>query len=225
MLIAKADEKLPVYELKTKPEGREVKDPGSIAEGSRVLSGLRFDDVKKRATLNLNDADSSATATIRTFDGLVFKAAVHHSGDKDYVALDVSADDAAIAAANDARKAKYEADKAVAAAQTPAPTPAPVEGQPAPTAAPSPTPVPEPTLIEADKIRKEAEELNAKLSPWAFAVPAYYRDRLMRRNEYFLKELKPEGEAATPPSPGESKGLPNLEGMDIQQLMQQQGMK
>ncbi|MEO8376616.1 MAG: DUF4340 domain-containing protein [Candidatus Sumerlaeota bacterium] len=222
--LVKANEKAPAYDLKTKPEGREAKDATATAEASRILSGLRFDDVKQRDSLKLDDADSSATTTIRTFDGLVFKSAIHHIGDKDYVTFAVTVDDSAIASANDARKAEYEKEKAAVAAQTPAPTPAPVEGQPAPTAAASPTPVPEPTLLEPEKIKKEADDLNARLSPWAFNVPPYYRDRMMRKNEYFLKEVKKEGEAATPPATNGANGaMPDMSGMDFQKLLQQQG--
>ncbi|MCC7391697.1 DUF4340 domain-containing protein [Candidatus Sumerlaeota bacterium] len=222
--IVKADEKSANYELKTLPAGRELKDAMTTSEASRVLATLRFDDVKKRESLKLSDADTSATTTIRTFDGLVFNTAVHHLGDKDYVTFNVSADDAAITAENDARKAQHEKDKAAAAAQTPAPTPAPVEGQPTPTPAPSPTPVPEPTLIEADKIKKEAEDLNAQLSPWAFQLAGYYRDRLMRRNEFFLKPLPKEGEATATPAPGKA-AMPDLGTFDLQSMMEHQGAK
>ncbi len=231
VLAERADKNAVNFELKTLPAGREVKDASSPSEAGRILASVRFDEVKKREDLKLSDENTSATVRVETFDGLIVKAAIHHVDNKDYVVTSASVDEARITAENDAKKADYELKKKAAEmASESAATKAEdakdgekKEGDAAatPEATPAPITVPEPDIVDLDKIKKEAEDINKKLGDWAYVVPNYYRDRFTRKNEFFLKELKKEGEENAAEAP-QMQGLP--EGMSLPPGMSLEGI-
>lgn len=72
--------------------------------------------------------------------------------------------------------------------------------QPAP-ATPEANPTPPPAQKPADEVKKEAAELNSKLSAWAFAVPDYKAKNLTATVETLLKPTAAPVEPPTPIGP------------------------
>jgi hypothetical protein len=78
------------------------------------------------------------------------------------------------------------------------------EGDPEPVAAPSGV-----TFKSPDDVKKEAADLNARLSPWAFAIPEFKMNQIAATMKSLLKEATPPADPTQgPPTPGPGQDLP-----------------
>jgi uncharacterized protein DUF4340 len=178
------------FELKSLPEGREIKSATSTREFSRIMGGLSFSEVKLREKLALPKTPTTTTV-VQTFDGLVLTANTYSTDGKSWVTtFNAKADEGIIKKENSLRQ--QEADEVNKAAEEAAATAA-TETQEGDSEVIGPPKV-EADLIDAKEIVKEAEELDAKISQWAYTFPSYITERFTRNNEYYLKEVVVEEE-------------------------------
>lgn len=161
-----------VFKVEGVPEGRELSSPNAADTLANALSFVNVDDIVAAADAAfLNDADA-AVAEFRTFDGLVITTRTKAKDGKSYLSFAASVDEAALPKP----------------AETPAAAPAPAEG-----AVPAPASLPPPATNEkkADEVRKEAEEINRRVSGWAFVVPEYKAKAFQTTLEEMLKPVTP----------------------------------
>lgn len=167
------------FELVTIPEDREVKNEYATREFSRMLSGMRMNDVAKASELELGDPETEIAVTM--FNGLRIDADVYTADGQDYVVFSASVDEEQIERENE----RLKEEAAATAPET-------EEGEAAP----------EPALIDPEEVQQEADEINATAEGWAYQFSSYIQDRITRRNEYFLKGLDVEPGETEDPLPG-----------------------
>lgn len=162
------------------PEGRELVSPAAANPVGNALSWLNFEDV---APAEAHPAGEDAvTATFRTFDGLVVtvRTANDESG-KTWARFTASYEEPP--------ETKGEAEEASPPEEGEAGETSPPEESSSETAEGGDQP-PAP-----EDVRREAEELQEKLAPWAFALPSYKAGYLRKTLEELLKPLpEPEPE-------------------------------
>jgi hypothetical protein len=167
------------YELVTIPEFREVSAPSRPNELSNLFTSFRFDEVFPAS--RTEGLEPIATVTATAFNGLVVEARTFEESDgRRLVRLAARHDRARIDTVNVARTQKAEEENAAN------------EGNPDFQRV-------EPQLIDPQEVIKEAADLEAKVSLWAYVIPTFQQDRLLRRNEYYLKEISVED--LGPPAP------------------------
>lgn len=196
------------YELLSLPEGRELKNEFVTREFSRVLSGLRFDDVRPKNEVTLNQSDNTTSTTVTMFNGLKLHAEIYDVDGTKWTTLEASVDEDQIQTENERRRDVAEAEQLTEESAGDSEEVAPGEDAPA-----VEEDVPAVELVTAEDTQMEAEEMNANFSKWVYAFPSYTMDRLERRNEFYLKEL-----SADEPEDGEATQQPvtvNPEGMTI----------
>jgi hypothetical protein len=176
------------------PRGRE---PASdfVANGqATVLSGLRFDDVLPRDAVEPGEA---RTWQVRyaMFDGLVIDATAWEVEGKDYARFTARLDDqvavqhvetaqqAAVAAFEQARAEVEAANKAALEADPKAAQVAPPE---APLAVSDAAADREQRLAA---LRKEAEDLEARFKGWTYVIPAFKFANMNKTSEDMLKPV------------------------------------
>lgn len=163
------------------PEGRELSSPSAGDTVANALAYLSVDDIVAASEAGFIADDDAAVSEFRTFDGLVIMTRTKTKDGKVYVSFAATVDEAAL-------------PKGEAAA--------PAEG-----AAPI---VPLAGEKKAEEIRKEAADLNAKVSKWVFVVPEYKAKSLQTTMEELLKPVTPTpavdgdelGGAGVPAGPG-----------------------
>jgi hypothetical protein len=176
--IARSAENHTQFTVENLPPGGTERYAG-IANGvAQALGyGLTLEDVRPAAEVDFG-ASPLAKARFRSVDGLELVIETAKFEDKTWAK--------------------------VVASYTPPPEPpaepAPAEGETPPEGA-EPAAEDKPTEEKKD-VGKEAAELNERLSPWAFEIPAYRSEVLARR----MKDLLPEPE----PPPGEGEDLESL---------------
>jgi hypothetical protein len=140
------------------PEGRQERSEGIGQSTATALSYFSLDDVKPVGEVDFA-AEPLATAEYRTYDGLC-------------LVVELAKQDAKLWARISARDKSPE--------QPPAPPPPgpPEDGADAPLAVESP---------QRD-IAQESTELNARLTPWAFALPQWKADQIAKRMKDLLAE-------------------------------------
>jgi hypothetical protein len=184
------------YRVADVPRGREVASE-FVANGlASVLSGLRFDDVLPLAGAEPGQA-RTWNATYAMFDGLVVEVTAWEFDGKDYARFSARVDESAAGAHADAEqaaeKARFEQGKAeVEAANKAALASDPKADQ---------VPLPEPPLAVSDpakdreerlaKLRKEAEEFNARTKDWTYVIPAFKFANMNKSLDDMLKPLDP----------------------------------
>lgn len=93
------------------------------------------------------------------------------------------------------------------------------EAQPAPPAPAEGAP-PAPAQKSADDVRKEVDELNARLSKWAFQISSYSRSNLGKKKSELLKDKAPPPAPAdpnAPPADDKTMFVPNTLPPEIQE--------
>lgn len=184
----------PQFLVQNKPADRDLKYETVTDQLTNGVSYLTFDDVKPVAEVDFDatpppgtaeapegEAKPAAppgpvTAEFRTFDGLVLTTRMVNLEGKWWAAFEASFEPPPDAAKDEQPK---EEEK-----QPPAATPAP--GSP-------------------EAVKQEVDELNAKLGPWAFALPEYRGKQIASRMEDLLKPPappQPEPGPAGPALPG-----------------------
>lgn len=155
------------FTVENLPEGKELSWSG-VANGiSSALQYMSLDDVQRNEGFDLEGATVTEYAC---FDGLVVTARSVERDGKNWITLEA------------------RLDEALRAEPVGPEAPPPAEGEAPPTP-------PKPALKELDLVRKEVDELNAKWSPWVFAVPGYNAANLRKRMTDLLKQDLPAGGA------------------------------
>lgn len=168
---AKAAASDPNFVVEDLPAGAELMWPGVANPLASSLQYMGFDDVQK------NDGFDMAGATkaeFSLFDGLVVTAKTIEKDGKTWMTLQASF------------------DESLRAAPAGPPVPPP-EG----TDASKPEEPKKPELKSVEDVKKEVDELNAKWSPWVYAVPGYNAANLRKTMVDLLKKDEPK------PAPGE----------------------
>lgn len=178
------------------PKGRKPASSMSLNGQAEALTAFNFDDLHAAPATPPAETDH---ATFRTFDGQVFEFTGHKTGDKAFIAVNVSHDDAlakqfaaapaaapAAPAAPVAPAAPAAPDSAAKPSATPPAAATPAAVPPAPTAPAAPT---------ASPAEQAAERLSARAKGVEFEIPLYKYESLFKPQEDLL-EPKP----AAPPS-------------------------
>ena len=177
------------FTVKDKP-AKGSSESTNVDKIASSLAALRLTDVRRAS--DVADAKPAATATYRTFDGLVLALEGYTEGDKRYVRVKPSLDVTAArrffvapATAKDPASAPGEKDAAARSGAAPAPAaaneqPAAAASEPKSDAAkaagtPAPASTPETVLAQT---RAEAEKLEARLSGWMFEIPSWSYDAI-----------------------------------------------
>jgi hypothetical protein len=188
------------YQIDNVPKGREL---NSAFEGNgmaSVLSGLRFEDVKKAGTDAAAADDAAVKARFQTFDGLVVTATSQIQGDKSWVSFSAMLDPV-IAEANILREQEQaridfenakKAQAETAANQAAAEKKETVEVPPPPS---EPLAMTDPAKDQAErmqKLEKEVSDLNTRFRGWLYVLPPYTYANMSRKIEDLLKPESPE---------------------------------
>lgn len=174
------------FKVKGLPPGRTLKFEGAGDQPATVLGYLYVEDVLPVEQVDFSKVEATAagpvmpdpkTTPVRsssrfvTFDGLVINVKATKQGGKHWLALSAAFDPA-------------EA------------LPAP----PAPEFKAGEKPPEPPKRKTADEVKKEADELNAKLGKWAYAVPEYSMSQLAARLADLLADPPAKPEQPGPPT-------------------------
>lgn len=176
------------------PPGRELTAPTAPEQVVTGVQYLNIDDVVPLDQVSF--ADPTAVAVYRTFDGLIITARTVKKDNKDWINLSFSFDPSAAP-----------------------PTPATPEPTPPVTPEAKPPEPAKPAAKSPDEVKKESEDLSAKLSKWAFAVPDYKAKNLVATMDSLLKPppaptpaapatVSPTPVSPAPASPGPSSPNP-----------------
>jgi hypothetical protein len=182
------------------PKGREL---NSAFEGNgmaSVLSGLRFEDVRKAGADEVTAANATVKTRFQTFDGVIITAMSQVQGDKTWVGFSAMLDPV-IAEANilreqeqarvdfeNAKKAHVEAVASQAAAEK-------KETVEVPAPPSEPLAVSDPAKDKAErmqKLEKEVSDFNARVRGWLYVLPPYTYANMSRKIEDLLKTESPE---------------------------------
>jgi hypothetical protein len=183
------------------PEGAELKWNGVADATAGALEYVTFEDVAPRGSVDLTGMTPVKTR-FTTWDGLVVDVELYEKGEGDeakgYLTLAASFDET--------KRFKKAAtvgppppDAAATDPNAPAAPVAPIaaNGEPA-------KPADEFVGKSPDDVKKEVDELNAKLSKWTYTVPGYTAQNFKKTVKDLLKEpAAPEGAAGdgtTPPA-------------------------
>lgn len=163
------------YDFAEVPEGRELSNASAGNALGTIFTYLSFDDVKPVDEIDFS-AEGAWEVESRTLDGLVVSADLVEVDGVTWARFDAS----------------FEELESVDVGPVPAEPEAEGEETPEATEDEGPDPV---------AVRAEAEELDARLSPWAYALPSYKATTLTKRVEDFLKPLEEEGEGDAEEAP------------------------
>jgi hypothetical protein len=199
--VEKPDASAPNFTVLGVPKGRELSSEsvGNLVAG--MLDGLTLEDLLPAAEATA-DAATTWAASYTGYDGLVIDLTLWGGSDKAWTRIAARVDESVLDGWVAAEKARADAERATAEAKVAAKA-ADAEGKPddatAATAAdatadstPAPT-VPPP--FDADKARaekladlqKRVDELNAKTSPWAYAIPTWKAANIKKKMDDMLK--------------------------------------
>src|ERR1044071_5325072 len=163
---ARADADFKIDEV---PKGKEL-TPGATNTFASVLQGLSLSDV--RTAQQFGSDAPTATATIKTFDGLVAQVNGWTRDSKYYATIATSFDEA--------QAKKFELPAAAPA------EPAKTEGGKSEQSKPA---TPETaTESAAEQVQKEVTAANQRLSGWGFEIPSYKYDALFKPMDKMLKK-------------------------------------
>lgn len=210
LTLEKADSAQPNYAVLKLPKGRQLSAESVGNLTAAALDGLTLEDVLPSSEATA-DAATTWSATYAGYDGFVVDVTLWDSAEKAWTRfaarIDETALDAWVAdqkASADAMRAAMEAEAAAKAA-TDAAAPktedatasadakaATAKAEPAPDSTPAPA-LPEPfdaVKARADKLaelQKRVDELNAKTSPWAYAIPTWKAANIKKKMEDLLQ--------------------------------------
>ncbi len=188
--VARGDANFHLLDL---PKGREAGPDYGINGLAAALADLQLEDVAPAAEAAPPEHPLQARYT--SFDGLVVDVVAWQDGDKHWLRLEASLDEALANAAIEAEqaeaKAEFEASEAAAAAQAkdgakPAASPA------------APLAVSDPAKDRAQRIAaldQEVAEFSARFKGWSFQVPAWKYSAIDKKLDDLLKprEVAPAG--------------------------------
>jgi hypothetical protein len=166
------------FTLASIPAGRELKYATVAGAMSSTLEWLNLEDVARMDTVDFSTG-AGATSRFSTFDGLVITATLKEQGEKTYARFVASYEPPPPAPEKPAEATAPEGESSEPKAETP------VES-----AAPKKTP---------EEVQAEVAELNARLSQWAYAIPAYNKTTFAKRMSDLLKD-----EVTPPPAVDDS---------------------
>jgi hypothetical protein len=192
------------FQIDSVPKGRQLK---SAFEGNAlagVLSGLRFDDVRKSEDFPIDAGNALVQARFVAFDGLVIAASSRSDGEKMWVQF-VASFDAALAdaqikleqeqAATDFEAATRAHSEALAA-KAPAgeaDADADADAEAAPEAPVKPLALSDPEKYRSERIQKIEQEvagLNTRFSGWLFQLAPYTYSNMSRKLEDLLEPTR-----------------------------------
>lgn len=202
--ISKATPEERNYVLETLPEDREVAAENRMNELSNLFLNLRLDEVRPACQIT-KGATLVASAEGRTFDGLIVQAKTVEMEGTRYTTFEAHVDLDAIVRINESRMSEARDLQATVKAKG--------NGE----GAVEENPVPE--LIEETDVQAEADKINSTVNGWAYVLPMTQKERLVRRNAFYLKE--PEAANSQGPPPPEAPPAAMGESMDIQALIEQ----
>jgi len=127
------------------PEGKESRSAYFINQIGSILSNLTVENVKAREGFVF--PDTATKTTVRTYDGLVASIATANIDGANYIALDFTVDESLMTATTAATTDKPEQEAIVI-------------GEP------------EKTESAAIDVRKEAADLNSKVTRWVYTIPS-----------------------------------------------------
>jgi len=177
------------FKVKGLPPGRTLKYDGAGDQPATVLGYLYVEDVLPAEQVDFSKVEPAAVGPVKpdpkstpvrstsrfvTFDGLVISVKTTKQSGKHWLALSAAFDPAEVA-----------------------PVP------PAPEVKVGEKPPETPKRKSAEAVKKEADDLNAKLGKWAFAVPEYSMTQLAARLADLLADPP-----AKPEQPGPPTGIP-----------------
>ena len=155
------------------PKGKELSAPSAADGFATSLAGFTLTDVQSASALT---DKPSATAVIKTFDGLVAEVTGWKKDDKHFVALKTSFD---AAQAERFKVATAEAEKKDA-------PPAADDAKKAEGAPPAPSP--EPAKPAQPNVEEEATKANAQVTGWVYEIPAYKYDAIFKPVDELIKK-------------------------------------
>lgn len=186
------------YIIENVPKGRELNSEYDGNTLGAALASLTMDDVRKSGTGEIDPATSTA-AKYQAFDGLVIEATAWLEGDKGYVRLTASLDEAKANAHIDAEQAKaravYDAAKAehiakLAEFNKKKETDKALTDADAPIEPAVPAAVSDAAKDKAEqlaKLKQEVESINQKCAGWDFQLPAYKFSSINKTMDELLK--------------------------------------
>jgi hypothetical protein len=199
--VEKVDPAAPNFTVLGIPRGRELSSEsvGNLVAG--MLDGLTLEDVLPAAEA-APDAATTWAASYTGYDSLVIDLTLWGASDKAWARIAARVDEGALDAWVAAEKARADAERATAEAEVAAKTADAESGSPnadpvnATEAVADSTPaatLPEP--FDADKARaekleglqKRVDELNARTSPWAYAIPTWKAANIKKKMDDMLK--------------------------------------
>lgn len=186
------------FAVRDVPQGRELLSSSTAATLGTALTWLNVDDVKPAAEVDFSAAPGPKSV-FKCFDGLVVAVETTEVDGKTWARFAASFEEppppvAPEAPASEAPAAGAAPDESAAPQAAPA---AAVAAATEPKAA-----APAPKIKSPDDVKKEVEELNARLGGWAYQIPSYKAGTFKKRTEEFLKPLPaPEAPAAEAPAP------------------------
>ncbi len=204
--IEKSDASQVNYSVSGIPKGRQLSSESVGNLTAAVLDGLTLEDVLPAADAS-PDAASTWSATYAGYDGHVVDVTLWDSDGKSWAKFAARVDEAAVDAWVAAEKAKADAARATAQAEAAAKSaaaedttadaaqPKPESGAATETVADSVPAAAIPEPFDADKARaeklaeleKRVAELNARTSPWAYAIPTWKAANIKKKMDDLLQ--------------------------------------
>jgi hypothetical protein len=152
------------FKVEGLPKGKEI-SAGAANSFASALQGLNLSEV--RTAQEFGSPTPSATATLKTFDGLVAQLNGWVQDTKRYVSISTSYDEA--------QAQKFALEPA-------APEPAAEAGKETTKSEQTPEPTPD------QKVRDEATAANQRLTGWVFEIPSYKYDAIFKPVDQLLKK-------------------------------------
>lgn len=183
LVVSKATKDEPNFKVENLPEGAELQWEG-VANGiASALQYMSLEDVQRNEGFDLTGATTTEYAC---FDGLVVTAKTVDKDGKVWMTLAASVDESLRAEPVGPPAPPADGEKADGESE--------VEAADATAEDKDETP---PALKPLDDVKKEAEELNAKWSPWVYAVPGYNAANLRKKLSDLLKKDEPPSDPAS----------------------------
>jgi len=163
----------PQFKVDGLPKGKEL-TPAAANSFATALQGLSLSEV--RTTQEFGSAPPAASATFKTFDGLVAKLNGWVRDDKRYVSIGTSYDEAL------AKQFELPAPEAAPATDAAKPE----AGKSEQTKAATSEPAKQPAVDQ--KVREEVSTASQRLAGWVFEIPSYKYDVIFKPMDQLLKK-------------------------------------
>jgi Domain of unknown function (DUF4340) len=164
LTVRRKDPSAKDYDLVGLPKGAEIESPYAINSIANTLTDLALDDVRPVTAVDLN-SKGALSVELATFDGLRVHMRAIKDGNNDLARFTASFDPSL---ADKVDSPEQEASAATATEKEKSP------------------------LKQADEVKKEAEELNARWHDWAYVVPGYRVDTIAKKKSELIKVGKKE---------------------------------